>query len=315
MGVHFDPRESLALFALLADDPRDIILKTDRRGFLLYASPGIERLGIAAPNELFGPHLLDLVHPACVAEVRAAYEAAMGEVDRATSIRFRALPGSAGELWFELNLRSLADDSGAVYGAISVMRSIAEEISLEGRLFEASMTDPLTGLTNRKAFISMLQHLVDSRVGGCLALFDIDHFRAINMKYGQSAGDEVLTVFADFLRTMMRSEDIISRIGSESLAVLLPRASVIQAEVICRRIVCDLAEIREAAGTEGLAITASVGMARIAETLDESLRRAELALFLAKAKGRNRLEVDGSPSLPWAARARRRAGQGRPTLL
>lgn len=304
MGVHFDPRESSALFALLADDPRDIILKTDRGGFLLYASSGIERLGLSAPNELFGPHLLDLVHPSCVAEVRSAYEAAIGAGDGSASIRFRALAGTERDLWFELSLRCLTDEAGEVYGAISVMRGIATEISLEGRLFEAAMTDPLTGLTNRKAFISMLQHLVESGIGGCLALFDIDHFKAINMRYGQSAGDEVLVVFADFLRTMMREQDIISRIGSESLAVLLPRASTVQAEAMCRRIVCDLAEIRESASAEGLAITVSVGMARIGDTLDDSLRRAELALFLARAKGRNRLEVDGAPSMPWLARAR-----------
>jgi GGDEF domain-containing protein len=87
------------------------------------------------------------------------------------------------------------------------MRSIDERRCLEEQLFTAAMTDPLTGLTNRQAFIAMLQHLVDQRIDGCLAVFDIDHFRAINMQYGQFAGDDVLVVFAELVRDMMRKQE------------------------------------------------------------------------------------------------------------
>lgn len=170
---------------------------------------------------------------------------------------------------------------------------------MQEQIFAAAMTDPLTGLTNRKAFIAMLQHLVDTRVGGCLALFDIDHFKTINMKYGQAVGDEVLVVFADLLRTLMRSEDTISRIGSESIGILLPRARADQAEAICARVVTTLSEVRQTAGSQRLAITASAGVARIEGSLDDTLKRAELALFFAKAKGRNRLEMDEGLHFPW----------------
>jgi diguanylate cyclase (GGDEF)-like protein len=166
------------------------------------------------------------------------------------------------------------------------------------------MTDPLTGLTNRRAFIAMLQHLVDERIEGCLALFAIDHLKAINMKYGQAMGDEVLVAFSDVLRSLVRSQDTISRIGGESLAVLLPQAAPKQAQAVCQRVIATLSEIRKKAGSSGFTTTASAGVARIGESLDDTLKRAEMALFFAKATGRNRLEMASEP-FSWRTREAR----------
>lgn len=297
MGVNFTSQEGSALYRLLAESTSDIILKTDCQGFIVHASPAIEQLGVSFPAMLIGPHILDLVHPSGAAAVQSEHEAAINGRQEGKWVEFPALTKDKRERWFEIQVQSLADDHDRVYGALSVMRSIEERRSYEDRLFAAAMTDPLTGLTNRKAFISMLQHLVDEDVGGCLALFDIDHFRNINMQYGHSVGDEVLVVFADLLRTFVRSDDIISRVGSESLAVLLPNATPDQAEVICQRIIAALAEIRQEVGAGSLAITASAGVSRIDNTLDDTIRRAELALFFAKTKGRNRLEIDTASKL------------------
>lgn len=306
MGVEFTLGESSALYGLLAENTTDIILKTDRQGFVVHASPAIERLGFPVPGMLIGPHLLDLVQPAHHAAIEAQHRAAIAGDDSDDWIEFAAVTGYGRERWFEIRTRGLRDERQQVYGALSVMRCIEERRTYEERLFAAAMTDPLTGLTNRKAFVAMLQHLVDRRSPGCVALFDIDHFKAINMRYGHAVGDEVLIVFADLLRTMMRSEDILSRIGSESLAVLLPGATPAQAEAICGRIVATLAEIQHAAPAGTLSITASAGLARIGESLDATIRRAELALFVAKASGRSRLELADEP-LPDSLACRPRA--------
>ncbi|MFD2134083.1 GGDEF domain-containing protein [Novosphingobium resinovorum] len=172
------------------------------------------------------------------------------------------------------------------------MRNVDEMRSLSERLFTATYTDPLTGLTNRTAFISMLEHMLDTRMEGCLALFSIDFFRTINMQHGQSVGDEVLTVFADLLRELLRTEDIISRIGSERFAVILPRVTAVEAEGICRRVVTTLSELKQTIGDGSFAMTASASVARVGTSLDSTIERAEMALFVAKAKGRNRLEME-----------------------
>ena len=166
--------------------------------------------------------------------------------------------------------------------------------SLEEQLFTVAMTDPLTGLANRKAFIAMLQHLLDDRIDGCLAVFDIDYLRAINMRYGQFVGDDVLIVFSDLVRSMTRSTDIISRIGGESLGILLPGTTPSHAKAICQHIIDTLSEISRTTGQDNIPITASAGIARIGVSVDNTIKRSELALFMAKAKGRNRLEMEGS---------------------
>jgi len=301
MGASFTLQESSALYGLLAESTNDIILKTDRKGFIVHASPAIERLGLLPSNMLIGPHILDLVDPSCaeaVAAVRLEHDAAIKGRQAGKWLEFPAFTQDDRERWFAIHMRGLVNERGQIYGALSIMRSIEERRNLEDKLFAAAMTDPLTGLSNRQAFIAMLQHLVDKGSGGCLALFDIDRFKSINMQYGQSVGDEVLILFADFLRSLLRSQDIVSRVGSECLGVLLPGARPDQAEAICQRILITLSEVCHTAGSNSFSITASSGVARIGGSLDNTLKRAELALFFAKAKGRNRLEMDGESLVP-----------------
>ncbi|WP_207092828.1 GGDEF domain-containing protein [Novosphingobium sp. PY1] len=292
MGMNFTVQETSALYGLLADSSSDVILKTDREGFIVHASPAFERLGFRIPGSLISPNLLDIVESSHRDMVSRALSDALEGREVGRWVEFPAVTADERQHWFEIQARALRDDEGEIYGALSIMRSIDERRQLKDQLFAATYTDPLTGLTNRAAFISMLEHMIESNMDGCLALFSIDFFRTINMKYGQSTGDEVLQVFADLLREMLRAEDIISRIGSERFAVLLPRTSTEQAQAICHRVVTTLAELRQKVGESRFAITASASIAHIGDNLDRTIERAELALFCAKAKGRNRLELE-----------------------
>lgn len=299
MGIEFTPKDTSILYGILAEGTSDIVLKTDCQGYILHASPGIRQLGLQLNDLLIGHHIVDLVHSSWAGAIKTEHDAAIAGRPNGGWIELPVLTDTGENRWFELQFRRLSDEVGAISGAICFMRSIEERRALQEQVFAAGMTDPLTGLTNRKAFIAMLQHLVDHRIPGCLALFNIDYFKTINIKHGQSVGDEVLVVFADLLRALMRSDDIISRVGSETLGVLLPKARADQAETLCARVITTLAEVRQTAGAQSLSITASAGVARIEGSLDDTLRRAELALFFAKAKGRNRLELDEASRYPW----------------
>ncbi|WP_231634626.1 MULTISPECIES: GGDEF domain-containing protein [Novosphingobium] len=290
--MNFTVQETSALYGLLADSSSDVILKTDREGFIVHASPAFERLGFRIPGSLISPNLLDIVESSHRDIVSRALSDALDGREPGKWVEFPAVTADERQHWFEIQARALRDEGGEIYGALSIMRSIDERRQLKDQLFAATYTDPLTGLTNRAAFISMLEHMIESNMDGCLALFSIDFFRTINMKYGQSTGDEVLQVFAELLREMLRAEDIISRIGSERFAVLLPRTSTEQAQAICHRVVTTLAELRQKVGESRFAITASASIAHIGDNLDRTIERAELALFCAKAKGRNRLELE-----------------------
>ncbi|WP_429277055.1 GGDEF domain-containing protein [Novosphingobium gossypii] len=295
MGMNFTFQESSVLYGMLAESATDVILKTDPKGFIVHATSGMSELG---PRDgaretagLVGPHLLDIVAPEAKQQISRAHARAMAGED-VDWIEFPAVTHDERKRWFEIRLRALLRHDGAPYGVLGIMRNLDELRSLSERLFSATYTDPLTGLTNRTAFVSMLDHMIEAEMDGCLALFSIDFFRTINMQYGQSVGDDVLRVFADLLRELLRSEDIISRIGSERFAVILPRVTAAEAEGICRRVVTTLAELKQTVVDGSFAMTASGSVARIGTSLDSTIERAEMALFVAKAKGRNRLEME-----------------------
>ncbi|EIZ81074.1 hypothetical protein WSK_0466 [Novosphingobium sp. Rr 2-17] len=292
MGTDFNCQESWTLYGMLAESRSDIVIKTDCNGLIVHASSGIEALGLRAPGLVGGPHLLELVGPeARVAVAQAHAQALLGKED-AGWIEFPALTADGLQHWFEICFRALRHEDAKPYGAIAIMRSIDDRRVLNDKLFAATYTDPLTRLTNRGAFIAMLEYMLEDAIEGCLAMFSIDFFRTINMQHGQSVGDEVLVVFADHLRNVLREEDLISRIGSERFAVLLPHANPEQAEGVCRRVVSTLAGLKRMVGKGNFPITASAGVARITDNLDSTIERAEMALFVAKAKGRNRLEME-----------------------
>ena len=293
MGVNFTARDSSAFYRLMADHSSDIIFKTDCAGFIVHASPAIERLGVSLRGTLIGPHMLDLVHPESAVTIGQELEAALGGRRESNWLECRMhARASRRAQWFETQLQSLADDRGRVYGVLGILRSLEERRALEERLFAAALTDPLTGTTNRRAFVVMLQHLLDEGTGGCMALFAIDHFKAINMKYGQSVGDEVLVAFANFLRPALSATDIVSRIGGDKLGVLLPGSTPEQAEAACRTVVDTLSTLGRGSVADGVSITASAGIAPIAGSLDGIIQRAEMALFFARANGRCRVEMD-----------------------
>lgn len=291
MLVEFTTKERLAVYGLLADRSTDIILKTDRRGFVLAASPGLRQLGLALPAMLIGPHLRDLVHPDYRDLIEDEHRSAIGGQDNGAWIELRAAHEGGNGQWFEFQVRPMSDQLGKIYGALVVMRCIAERKSLEERLFAAEFTDPLTRLTNRIAFVSMLDHLVAAPQQAALALFDIDHFMKLNMRFGQHAGDDLLIAFAGLLRAMTRSDDIISRVSGERFGVIMPGLRPEAAAAACVPIVETFGEAGRAALGGNFAVSTSVGIAEIALSSDNTVKNAELALFLAKAKGRSRIET------------------------
>jgi diguanylate cyclase (GGDEF)-like protein len=165
------------------------------------------------------------------------------------------------------------------------------------RLLAASRTDFLTGLSNRQAFFELGPALLGrTRTGIPYALLaiDLDHFKAVNDKYGHDAGDRVLKLFADIARETAGPDAMSARLGGEEFAILLPNIGGEGAATVGQGIARRFAE--EAARSDGLGIpaTVSIGLAeaRAGETdLGELLAAADRALYRAKTLGRNRIEI------------------------
>ncbi|WP_198152702.1 GGDEF domain-containing protein [Tsuneonella dongtanensis] len=278
------PGEASALYRLVAESPTDLVIKTDRTGRIVHATPATAGLGLAFAGDPVGRHLLELVHPSCSEAVLAEHSAAIGGHDASGWLEVLAVAQDGAERWLEMKLGALPGLSGA----LGIFRSIDDRRALEDRLFVAAMTDPLTHLTNREAFVRMLGHLIDNGAGGHVALFDLDHFRTINLRHGHSGGDRVLIAFARLLQSLLRADDIVSRVAGGTFGVLLPEVDAATAHAACARVVAAMTELNE--GVNDQRLTASAGVARFAVSADATLREAELALIAAKARGRNRVE-------------------------
>lgn len=162
-----------------------------------------------------------------------------------------------------------------------------------GALQRMAQTDPLTGLLNRHTFDAHLANLLHSRTNSSkpitLMVIDIDHFKKINDTHGHLVGDQVLVETAGVLRQALRENDILCRWGGEEFVTLLPGLDLTQTSHIANRIRQSLTESPIDTGDALISVTASIGLTvlRSGEQPDDALKRADQAMYQAKAQGRN----------------------------
>ena len=156
-------------------------------------------------------------------------------------------------------------------------------------LAHLAATDLLTGLNNRRAFLEATEAAA-ARSAGVLMMLDLDHFKRINDTYGHLVGDECLRGVADVLRSQLRDDDIVGRIGGEEFAVFLINAPIESARSIGERL-SQGASVSIADLEDRLPVTASVGAVRMKQhdDLKTVLWRADRAMYAAKDAGRARL--------------------------
>lgn len=164
------------------------------------------------------------------------------------------------------------------------------------QLRKQASTDELTGLRNRRNCMKRLheEFLRAGREGDALSLIivDIDHFKKINDAHGHPFGDVVLKRVAEGLREMLRSYDIIGRIGGEEFMIITPGLDLTEASVLADRLRLAIAAERVSEGGVLVKVTVSAGVATLAEANDSVqalIKRADMALYQAKNEGRNRV--------------------------
>jgi len=178
-----------------------------------------------------------------------------------------------------------------------ILLAMAKERT-EFRHRTAAMIDSLTGIANRRAFLQdgaelMKRDAADPRRAAVL-LLDLDHFKAINDRYGHAVGDRVLQVFAETARMNMRSTDLFGRLGGEEFAAVIYDVGREQAVALAERVRSAFAEAAVDVDGHPVAATVSVGVVvSDDQPLDVPalLGLADQALYYAKERGRNRVEV------------------------
>jgi diguanylate cyclase len=199
--------------------------------------------------------------------------------------------------------RTMAHDSLTARDELRDMRektqaTDAELVKLHKELDRVSALarhDPLTGALNRKGLEESLDREVSNfrrkETPLCMAMLDIDNFKAINDRLGHATGDEALTHLATVAREVMRPQDSLSRYGGEEFVFLLPDTPLDKGVEAMTRLQRELTKRFFMAGTEKLMITFSAGVAQLApnEKGHDAIRRADQAMYLAKRAGKNRV--------------------------
>ncbi|MCK6262292.1 sensor domain-containing diguanylate cyclase [Vibrio sp. ZSDE26] len=174
---------------------------------------------------------------------------------------------------------------------ITTFVDITERKQLENQLRILSEKDELTSLFNRRKFErALLSHAqiverYEERSPVCLALFDIDFFKRVNDEKGHDEGDRVIRVVAQTLQSNLRQTDMIARIGGEEFAVILPNTSIEEAVPVLERLRSSVEESID------VPVTVSGGYTDLTANSTDSYKRADIALYKAKALGRNQLAI------------------------
>ncbi|RJX32089.1 MAG: diguanylate cyclase [Oxalobacter sp.] len=199
--------------------------------------------------------------------------------------------------YYDVRISPLHTLDKRVHGRLLVWRDVTDRKWLETELRRLAVTDELTGLYNRRHFFARGEEDVEHamRYGRPLSLImvDVDHFKEVNDRYGHEAGDRALVLLAGILSNKLRNVDCVGRIGGEEFALLMPETTAEAACEVATRLINEVAEAEmELPDGQRIGLTISVGVVTLQEeetSMNMFLRRADIALYKAKKKGRNRI--------------------------
>ncbi len=283
-------------FRALVQHSSDVITVTNSVGTILYQSPSVLPVFGYEVDDLVGTELQRFVHPDDVRSViRTLIQTAKNSGSERIECRVQHRDGSWRSVESAVTARL---DDPLIGGLVLNTRDVTERKELEEQLAHQAFHDSLTGLANRSLFRNRVEHAMARmrRVERPIAvlLLDLDGFKAVNDSLGHAFGDAFLVEVAARLRTLLRPSDTPCRLGGDEFAVLIDDlVGPIDATVVAERIVEGLREPFVIDGKE-VVTTASVGLT-IAESTshdaDDLLRNADVAMYTAKDRGRNRFEI------------------------
>ncbi|HYW49341.1 MAG TPA: diguanylate cyclase, partial [Gemmatimonadaceae bacterium] len=284
-------------FQSLVQHSSDLITILDGADTIRYTSPAIGRVfGYEAPS-VDGHLLREFVHPDDVVHMLQFLADAALPGEHATSSQWRMRHADGSWCTVEnLVVNLVADDT--VGGLALTTRDVSQRVALEDQLVHRAFHDGLTGLANRALFTNRVEQalLRASRTAlrTTVLFLDLDDFKEINDSLGHAAGDRLLVLGADRLRACLRAGDTAARLGGDEFAVLLEECPDDGEEAlqVAQRIAQAFAHSFSIEDREVFS-TASIGLAISArdDTAEDLLRNADLAMYLAKKRGKARVEL------------------------
>ena len=290
-------RASEERFRSLVQNSSDLIVIVSPDSTVSYASQSVERVLEVPASALMGAALIAKVHREDEPRFMAAFADSLKRPGSPVAVECRMRQGESRWANIELKLTNLLHDV-SVRGIVLNGRDVTERRLLEDQLTHQAFHDPLTGLANRAVFSDRVEHALrrGTRFNDPLAVLflDLDGFKSVNDSLGHAGGDSLLTSFGARLAGWVRPGDTVARLGGDEFAILLEQLSTVdEAATIAERIVEGSRTPFLIEGRE-LYVRASIGIAThgdAGDTTDLLLRNADVAMYIAKARGKGRYEV------------------------
>jgi diguanylate cyclase (GGDEF)-like protein/PAS domain S-box-containing protein len=286
----------------LTDGMHEILFELDAEGRIVFLNPAWERLTGFKAEDTLGRPLTDYVADDETARDFATKRLTdLHEKGREMSVRTAA----GKRLWMNLDADAQHDASGNFTGVIGTLGDITKSVELnrllsryQDELYHMSVTDPLTGLYNRRHFDTQLEvilsdHLAKNR-SVCLLLIDLDGFKFINDTYGHPFGDEVLRTTAQLLKQLVRRNDYIARLAGDEFAMVLKNTNLENATKIAQKLHQQISLTRVPLPVGSMQLQSSIGVAEApthGRKAQDLVSAADVALYHSKRRGRNRIEV------------------------
>jgi len=275
---------------LIFNTMRDGVLILDTQDRLLDFNPAAEGIVPGLSRAGIGGDIRKLIGGQ--AELAKAIERTEGPME--VTILTAAGPASFEVRTWLLN-GAAATRGRSRLGRAVIFADVTAQVRLREELRRRSETDSLTGVANRRRFLQALEmeclRYARGHLPFSVLMIDLDHFKKINDRFGHPAGDAVLRAIAEGMLGSLRKTDLLARFGGEEFAVLLPETGAEGAAVIAERLRAEAGKRPVRVEGSSIVVTVSVGVA--SHTSDEAaapgvlLKRADLALYRAKASGRD----------------------------
>jgi len=286
----------------LVNSMHEILFELDADGRIIFLNPAWQVLTGFAADDSLGKSFSDfLLGEDAIRDFEANALPRLHEKNREISLR----SADGKHLWMSLDADAQTDSAGNFTGIIGTFSDITRSVELnhllsryQDELYHLSVTDPLTGLYNRRHFDSQLEVILSDHLPKnmpvCLLLIDLDGFKFINDTYGHPFGDEVLRTTAQLLKQQVRRNDYIARLAGDEFAMVLKNTDIENATRIAQKLHDRISDTRIPLPVGHMQLQSSMGVAEApthAANAQDLVSAADVALYHSKRGGRNRIEV------------------------
>lgn len=295
-------RENEQKYRLIANHSGDCLWIMDLETLrFTYVSPSVMQIYGSTPeetmaqgiDEVMPPHSQEIVMK--ILEEELAKEKTGADPQRTRTVEIEEYRQDRSIVWIENVLSLLRDNEGRPVAILGVSRDVTERKRLEDNLHKLAVTDPLTGTFNRRHFMDELHREMGRSdrydIPFSLLMLDIDHFKAVNDRFGHETGDHVLKKLVQLIGERIRVSDVLARWGGEEFMIMLVSTTLPQAAYMAENL---LEELRAHPFPEVGSLTVSLGVTqyRNRESSDALLTRVDNLMYQAKREGRARVVHD-----------------------